>query len=70
MVNILISIFGASWKTSLVGVVQLVCGTVANYLQSLQPGAIFDYKLLSIQIIVAILSFLSKDHDVSGQPKP
>lgn len=60
------SIFGASWRTTLFGLVQLLAGTAVNYMQSLEAGASFNWSVFSMQAIVAVLSFITKDGKVTG----
>ena len=70
MTALLSSIFGANWRTSLFGVLQLVVGTAVNYYQSLAPGAAFDWKTLAGQVVVAIALLLTKDANVTGGTIP
>ena len=70
MTALLTSIFGANWRTSLFGVLQLVVGTAVNYYQSLAPGAAFDWKTLAGQVVVAIALLLTKDANVTGGTIP
>ena len=60
------SILGANWRTSLFGLLQLVAGTAVNYIQSLTPGSAFDWKVFGSQVLIAALSLLSKDANVTG----
>ena len=53
MTALLTSIFGASWRTTVVGLLQLAIGTGLNYYQSLAPGAKFDTHVLIVQIGIA-----------------
>ena len=69
MNKIMSSIFGASWRTSLFGVIQLLAGTTVNYIQSLN-GGVFSWTVFGMQAALAILSFLSKDGQVTGGSKP
>ena len=66
MNTFLVSIFGDNWRTTLFGVLQFVAGTAYNYIQSLDPGAAFDWKIFTTQLIVAILALISKDATVTG----
>jgi hypothetical protein len=58
--------FGASWRTTLLGIVQFVAQLVYNYMQSLTPGASWDWKVFGSSAFLAILGFLSKDKEVHG----
>jgi hypothetical protein len=58
--------FGASWRTTLFGVIQLLAGTALNYLQSLTPGDTFNWTFFSMQVLVAVLALMSKDKEVHG----
>ena len=66
MNTFLVSIFGDNWRTTLFGVLQFVAGTAYNYIQSLDPGAVFDWKIFATQLIVALLALISKDATVTG----
>ena len=66
MSALLVSIFGDNWRTSLFGILQFVAGTAYNYIQSLQPGAAFDWHVFIGQVLVAGLALLSKDAKVTG----
>jgi hypothetical protein len=66
MNNFMTSIFGASWRTTLFGIIQLLAGTAVNYIQSLEPNATFNWSAFAMQAMVALLAFLSKDGKVTG----
>ena len=70
MTALLTSIFGASWRTTVVGLLQLAIGTGLNYYQSLAPGATFDTHVLIVQIGIALLAFFTKDGQVHGGTIP
>lgn len=69
MTKILESIFGANWRTSVFGIVQLLAGTFYNYYQTLN-GSAFDWKLFGMQLIAAFALFLTKDSKVTGGTVP
>lgn len=60
------NLLGSNWRTTLFGIVQFVAGEAYNYIQSLAPGASFDWKIFFSQLVVAILALLAKDSKVTG----
>ncbi len=66
MTAFLVKIFGDNWRTSLFGVLQFVAGTAYNYIQSLAPGATFDYHVFFSQLLIAGLALIAKDAKVTG----
>jgi hypothetical protein len=66
MQNFLESLLGSNWRTSLFGIIQFIAGQAYNYIQSLAPGATFDWKIFIGQLMVAILALLAKDSKVTG----
>lgn len=51
-----------NWKTTVVG----LAGALYLTLQPLLSTGQVDTKLLTLAVIVGILGFVSKDHDVTG----
>lgn len=66
MQTFLVKVFGDNWRTTLFGIIQFVAGTAYNYIQSLDAGAFFDWRIFGTQMIVALLALLSKDSKVTG----
>lgn len=66
MTKLLESIFGASWRTTVFGLVQLIVGTALNYYQSLAVTAVFDWKVFGGQVLLALAMFFTKDGKVTG----
>jgi hypothetical protein len=70
MTTFLTSILGASWRTTLFGIIQLVAGTFVNYMQSLGAGAKFNWSIFSMQVVMAGALALTKDSKVTGGTIP
>ena len=52
----------ANWKTTLVGA--LLAAAIA--IKPLFDAGQYDYKMLGLAALIALLSYLAKDHDVTG----
>jgi hypothetical protein len=70
MTNVLLFLFGQSWKTTLSGYATAAAVTGWDYVQSSGDLSKLDIKSLLIAIGIAILGRMAKDKNVSNSPTP
>jgi hypothetical protein len=68
--QVLVAVFGVSWKTTLAGYLQLAFTSGYEYCQSQTDPSKVDYAKLFISAAVAVALRFAKDHNVSNSPTP
>jgi hypothetical protein len=74
MTNFLVKIFGASWQTTLAGLLGGIAIAVWPILQSAintqMTGVKVDWNNVLMGVVIAIGGYLAKAHNVSNSPTP
>jgi hypothetical protein len=74
MIKVLVKLFGASWKTSLAGILGGISIAVWPILQSAVntqlTGVKVDWTDVLMGVVVAIIGYLSKSQNVTHAPDP
>ncbi len=70
MNKLFLTIFGASWKTTLAGYATAAGVAGLDYIQASGDLSKIDPKGLVAAVGIALLGRLSKDHNVSNSPTP